>query len=1084
MKRTFISVMLFGALLTASTSMFVSCAKDYDGDITELRDKITTNATDLSSLVDEKVKNVQAEIDALTTQQSALDAAYKAADKALEEAIKNATNDANGYADIQAAEAQKAAIAAAQEMVNTAVANMQSALDAANSKIAEQGKTVEGLLAADKELSVAIVDAKNRADNAYTLAEQANALAGENKSAIESLTKSLQTASESLGKLETSLATLEGQLKDVVATATANKASLDVLKTELSELKSSNEAALKSLSDKDDELKKLIDDNNKSITEALSKEESARKSADEQLQKSIDAVKDLYTQLSGKVETIDTNVKTLQATAQSLSSDVADLKTKVAELTKKINALEQSTTSINSKLTALFQSLDNLITGIIMQDASQLEILSAQVKSSATSINQTGISTLTMLDKNTVYFPYKGADGAKTLETGKYNVEKNGGLIYFTLNPNTVDFNGKVNSLKLENSKQNAPANISVGTVEKATNHLVTTRAANGFYQARVSFTGGQQSSNPTFENSFALYSTYKSVDSLGAQKEHRVYSKYEVNLETTAAASDVTPVLTPEGASYVSGVYRYSDMSSTLSLGTSDGKKVYAKYVEVVGAKNAMNVALSGNDLTTMKNDVKNSNVGMLNTVLFEPEGSVANNFEQITFKVDEKYNGYTFTVRYYIQQYDGTIKMVEKEVMFSKPMFDGSTISMTLVPTQASDNKTAQKDTEFGKLTYVAGGANSDTWQKNTKKITAECGSVKIKSVEFYKANGTSLVKTISVNKSSDATIDVSANDLKNIKNMTLVYDAADFEVGKTYTIKIVSKDANNNPVTTTTVNIKMERPTAYDNQLRPNPGFIPDGSGVLKAWAVFEEAGKASYVMTNAFNNPYTAQWAVRLDVDGKTDYTLTSGKYKAYAPNKYTFVASATESNFKIIVPNAAVKFGEEHQYTMLYGPQYFGLSNLWSNIYNGYRFEDNGSVLYNGAHQFGIKLQSPVAYTTKDAKFKADSYDVEYPNKMLSIGNSQIESDDKSTSVKDAIDYLEGSDERVASVKVTLVDEQFKSLFASYGVDNGKIVIKTGENTTTAGAASVEATVNFSLDVTDQFGNTVGIPFKVKVKSNK
>lgn len=1084
MKRTFISVMLFGALLTASTSMFVSCAKDYDGDITELRDKITTNATDLSSLVDEKVKNVQAEIDALTAQQSALDAAYKAADKALEEAIKNATNDANGYADIQAAEAQKAAIAAAQEMVNTAVANMQSALDAANSKIAEQGKTVEGLLAADKELSVAIVDAKNRADNAYTLAEQANALAGENKSAIESLTKSLQTASESLGKLETSLATLEGQLKDVVATATANKASLDVLKTELSELKSSNEAALKSLSDKDDELKKLIDDNNKSITEALSKEESARKSADEQLQKSIDAVKDLYTQLSGKVETIDTNVKTLQATAASLSSDVADLKTKVDELTKKINALEQSATSINSKLTALFQSLDNLITGIIMQDASQLEILSAQVKSSADGINQTGISTLTMLDKNTVYFPYKGADGAKTLQAGKYNVEKNGGLIYFTLNPNTVDFNGKVNSLKLENSLQQAPANISVGTVEKATNHLVTTRAANGFYQARVSFTGGQQSSNPTFENSFALYSTYKSVDSLGAQKEHRVYSKYEVNLKTTAAASDVTPVLTPVGASYVSGVYRYSDMSSTLSLGTSDGKKVYAKYVEVVGAKNAMNVALSGNDLTTMKNDVKNSNVGMLNTVLFEPEGGVANNFEQITFKVDEKYNGYTFTVRYYIQQYDGTIKMVEKEVMFSKPMFDGSTISMTLVPTQATDNKTAQKDTEFGKLTYVAGGANSDTWQKNTKKITAECGSVKIKSVEFYKANGTSLVKTISVNKSSDATIDVSANDLKNIKNMTLVYDAADFEVGKTYTIKLVSKDANNNPVTTTTVNIKMERPTACDADLRPNPGFIPDGNGVLKAWAVFEEAGKASYVMINAFNNPYTTQWAVRLDVDGKTDYTLSNGKYKDYAPNKYTFVASATESNFKIIVPNKAVKFGEEHQYTMLYGPQYFGLSNLWSNIYNGYRFEENGSVLFNGAHQFGIKLLSPVAYTTKDAKFKADCYEVEYPNKMLSIGNSQIESDDKSTSVKDAIDYLEGGDIRVANVKVSLDDKQFESLFESYGVENGKIVIKTGENTTTAGAASVEATVNFSLDVTDQFGNTVGIPFKVKVKSNK
>ena len=58
MKRKFISALLFGALVTASTSTFVSC-KDYDDDITELRGQITTNATDLSSLVDEKLGNAK-----------------------------------------------------------------------------------------------------------------------------------------------------------------------------------------------------------------------------------------------------------------------------------------------------------------------------------------------------------------------------------------------------------------------------------------------------------------------------------------------------------------------------------------------------------------------------------------------------------------------------------------------------------------------------------------------------------------------------------------------------------------------------------------------------------------------------------------------------------------------------------------------------------------------------------------------------------------------------------------------------------------------------------------------------------------
>ena len=49
--------MLFGALLAVPATMFVSC-KDYDDDITEVRGEITTSATDLSSLVEEKMKNV------------------------------------------------------------------------------------------------------------------------------------------------------------------------------------------------------------------------------------------------------------------------------------------------------------------------------------------------------------------------------------------------------------------------------------------------------------------------------------------------------------------------------------------------------------------------------------------------------------------------------------------------------------------------------------------------------------------------------------------------------------------------------------------------------------------------------------------------------------------------------------------------------------------------------------------------------------------------------------------------------------------------------------------------------------------
>ena len=173
MKRKFISALLFGALVTASTSTFVSC-KDYDDDITELRGQITTNATDLSSLVDEKLGNAENEIAALKEQASSLDEAYKKADQALNDAIMNATNDAQGYAEIQAQQAQTAAIDAARQLVEEASAKLQEALDKANSIIDEQGKTVEALLKADEELQNGIDAATSRANDAYTLAEQAS----------------------------------------------------------------------------------------------------------------------------------------------------------------------------------------------------------------------------------------------------------------------------------------------------------------------------------------------------------------------------------------------------------------------------------------------------------------------------------------------------------------------------------------------------------------------------------------------------------------------------------------------------------------------------------------------------------------------------------------------------------------------------------------------------------------------------------------------------------------------------------------------------------------------------------------------
>ena len=123
------------------------------------------------------MKSVEAELSALKSQSSALEEAYKKADKVLEDAIATATNDAKGYADVQAAEAQKAAIASAQKLVDNAVAKLEASLDAANKKIDENGNNIASLIAANVTLTEGVQAAQKRADEAYTLAETAKKLA-------------------------------------------------------------------------------------------------------------------------------------------------------------------------------------------------------------------------------------------------------------------------------------------------------------------------------------------------------------------------------------------------------------------------------------------------------------------------------------------------------------------------------------------------------------------------------------------------------------------------------------------------------------------------------------------------------------------------------------------------------------------------------------------------------------------------------------------------------------------------------------------------------------------------------------------
>ena len=165
---------MFGALAVASTT-FTSC-KDYDDDIKDLQAQIDASGVNLSAEI-QKLEGL------LATNKTACDNA--AAE--LAQAIKNATNDANGYAEIQAAEAKKAAVDASAALIEQAIENLKNGeLQAAQSK-------------ADAAYTLA-EQAKAAADAAAGVAGEADKLAKENKANLEKLSKGLGETNDQLEK--------------------------------------------------------------------------------------------------------------------------------------------------------------------------------------------------------------------------------------------------------------------------------------------------------------------------------------------------------------------------------------------------------------------------------------------------------------------------------------------------------------------------------------------------------------------------------------------------------------------------------------------------------------------------------------------------------------------------------------------------------------------------------------------------------------------------------------------------------------------------------------------------------------------
>lgn len=782
MNRKFISVFMIGAATLASLGTVTSC-KDYDDDIDNLQERIDASGVDLKA----EVSRLQGLLDNCKS-------ACETADEELNKAIGEATNDAKGYADIQAAEAKKAAVEAAQKLIEEAISDLENG---------------------------AVKAAQAKADEAYTLAEQVSKLASDNEANIKKLVGQLDESKSNLEKadaeLDKRLTGDEKKLADAEKKAAQNEA--DIIKTNkaLESLKGSNDKALNALNEKDDELKKLIDGNqaaieklldekvkaltgltvaNKNAIEALEKTVKANKNEADQAVK--DAAKDAQKKLDDAVAKLegtikdlkDKDIKDLNDAIDAINGEngykklINDLKTgeiktlqdnytkltaedgpieKNAAAIKELN--EKTVAGINSYLNILNANLNNLITSLILQDE-QLEIVQAQVVSD---VNRTGLSktfTEPRNGKTYVWFPYKGADNASdVLIAGEWNVERVAGNVYYTINPTNVNFEDKAN-ISVENSLAAAPKGIAISAPEASKRKSPITRAAaeekapaNGLYQSTITNENIHLAAkHPGFANSYALFTRYNTKDQNEKVTEKKVYSQYALNINVTDATEQTSPSIVAVGASTVHPttcdarfVVNYGeDLKGTFNLlpqNTEFGKsgatpKVYRKYVEVVAVSNSRNEVQNGATLTSLIKAINKANAGVLNTVFEEDKAG----FDQISVTIPDAEGNYSFvgstvTFRYFIQNYNGTIYSKDIKVMFTKTLFkeDGMDIEHAPYASGVNDtkhglNKDSKTDFQL-EANCIKVPASNTLWYKNTAKIEVKAtNGLKVKTIDFF--------------------------------------------------------------------------------------------------------------------------------------------------------------------------------------------------------------------------------------------------------------------------------------------------------------------------------------------------------------
>lgn len=1088
MNKKFISVFMIGAATLAPLSTFVSC-NDYDDDIKDLQEQIAASGVDL-----------KAEVSRLEGLLDACKAASEKADSELNEAIKNATNDAKGYADIQAAEAKKAAIEAAQSLIEKAIQDLENG---------------------------SIKAAQAKADAAYLLAEQTSKVAGENKAELEKLAAGLATTNDNLTKavaaLNSRLDEANQAIAETKALAEDNQAKLAVLEAALQSLQASNQQAHDALNAKDNELKALIDANQQAIEATLNTK--------------IAEVNTKISEANAKIAALETRVANNEVSLNEVKTDIANnIKPELVRLAGDITTIQNDIIAINNYLDILNQNLNNLITGLILQDT-QLEMVQAQVVSDPGTI-----AGLTLKEsrggKTYIMFPYKDAKGgAEELTAGEWNVERVAGPVYYTINPTDVNFTDEAN-INLENSLGEAPGGIAISAPKASERKSAITRAVeapkNGLYQSTiVNSDNHRTAAHPGFNTpdkkgyrgSFALYTSYVQTAKDGSTINKKVYSQYALNLSVVDAAVQDAPAIVAVGADNahpaacdarfttefgkpLQGKLRLEPVNT--EFGKDNGtKKVYKKYVEAIGVTDARGNAITGTKLTSLLTAIANANAGVLNTIFEEDEAG----FDEITVNIpdnagDHSFIGNTITFRYFIQNYNGTIYATTFKVMFVKTLFEEAQVVIEPKPYAAGNNTTMHGLTKNDKTEFqlqancITVPASNALWKNNTAKIEvtakpdANGAYLHIKNIYFHTAStsGSGWVaeaplKTIPMNNGMSASVSgLTPADMAAIKNMVIEYDPSLVTVEKEYKLEMKSYDPNGNLISKLPITFTMKYPKHCLTLIKPNPAFFTGANGE----PANDDLNNAEAFRTQTYT---LTAWAD--NESGKAKYTLNPvfntphsdadgcvmsfdlGNKAQYGTNG-AFAAYAPYNTWRMngptytmIVPAEAVTRKAEHPYTLLLAVQNFGVESLW----------------YDPV-EFKIVFKSAIANAELSFDKGTEAYEIGYPSQTLTLNDANVTADDPSRSGFNDINYFakdgataHARDSRIKATSVELEQTQYATLFKTISCTNDEIKIVTNEEVQQGIGSISGKSIKFNFIVEDHFGNVRKYPFYVKVKEN-